>query len=91
VGAIALDAFTETDIAVFQQIVNQMAVAMDNAQTYTQSQRVARNKSLTNEISVQLQRQSDIHQMVNLTLNEVGRAIGARRGRVRIKPPQNGN
>ncbi len=92
VGAYKRAAYTETDIAVFQQLVNQMAVAMDNARTYTQSQDVARNKTLANDIALKLQSQSDIQQMVNVTMNEVGRALGAKRGRLHLRtdatPPQ---
>jgi GAF domain-containing protein len=84
VGSHRINAYTDTDIAIFQQLANQVAVAMDNAKTYTQSQQIARNKTLANDIAVQLQRQSDIQQMINLTMNKVGKAIGARRGRVRL-------
>ena len=84
IGSHRAEAYTDTDIALFQQMVNQMAVAMDNARAYTQNQRIAENKTLANEISVQLQRQNDITDMVDLTLREVGRAIGAKRGRVRL-------
>ncbi|MEM6527441.1 MAG: GAF domain-containing protein, partial [Chloroflexota bacterium] len=84
IGARHAQAYTDTDIALFQQMVNQMAVAIDNARAYTQSQRVAENKTLANEISVQLQRQNDINKMIDLTMKEVGRAIGANRGRIRL-------
>jgi GAF domain-containing protein len=84
VGSDQLDAYSDTDIALFQQLVNQMAVAIDNARAYTQSQRVAQNKTLANEISVQLQHQNDITKMIDLTMKEVGRAIGAKRGRIRL-------
>ena len=84
VGAHRADAYTDTDIALFQQMVNQMAVAMDNARAYTQNRRIAENKTLANEISVQLQRQNDLVDMVDLTMKQVGRAIGAKRGRVRL-------
>ena len=87
-GAHRPDAYTDTDIALFQQMVNQMAVAMDNARAYTQNRRIAENKTLANEISVQLQRQNDLVDMVDLTMKQVGRAIGAKRGRVRLNTDQ---
>ncbi len=85
VGANQPDAYTDTDVALFQQMVNQMAVAIDNARAYTQSQRIAQNKTFANEISVELQRQSEISSMIDLTMKEVGRAIGAKRGRIRMR------
>ncbi len=85
VGAVQPDAYTDTDVALFQQMVNQMAVAIDNARAYTQSQRLAHNKTFANEISAELQRQSEISAMIDLTMKEVGRAIGAKRGRIRMR------
>ncbi len=94
VGTHLVNAYSDTDIALFQQMVNQMSVAIDNARTYTQSQRVAKNKTLVNEIAMQLQRQNDLSKMVDLTVNEVGRALGAKRGRIRLntqRPPEDDN
>lgn len=85
IGSHRGSAYTNTDIAVFQQLVNQMAVALYNAKTYTESQRVARNKTIANEIAVKLQREKDIQHMINLTMNEVSKVIGAKRGRVRLQ------
>ena len=85
IGSHISNAYTNTDIAVFQQLVNQMAVAMDNARAYTQSRELARNKTLTDDIAFKLQRQGDIQQMLNVTLQEIGQAIGAKRGRVRLR------
>ncbi len=84
VGARIANAYSNTDVAVFQQMANQMAVAMETADAYTRSQRLARNKTLASEISVQLQRQNDIEKMVDLTINELGRVLGARRARIRF-------
>ncbi len=85
IGSHKAAAYTNTDIAVFQQLVNQVAVAMENARAYTQSRELARNKTLTNDIAFKLQRQDDIQQMLNVTLSEVGQALGAKRGRVRLR------
>lgn len=84
IGHYAENIYTDTDIAVFQQLVNQLAVAMDNARTYTQSQRVAQNKTVANDIAVKLQQQTEIDKMVELAMNEIGRAIGAKKGRIRL-------
>jgi GAF domain-containing protein len=84
VGSARAYAYTETDIAVFQQMVNQLAVAIENAEAFRQSQRVAKNESLVNDISTQLQRQMDIHSMLDVTVNELGKVLGARRGRIRL-------
>ncbi|MBZ0287897.1 MAG: GAF domain-containing protein, partial [Anaerolineae bacterium] len=83
-GSARAYAYGETDIAVFQQMVNQLAVAIENAEAFRQSQRVAKNESLVNDISTQLQRQMDIHSMLDVTVNELGKVLGARRARIRL-------
>ncbi|MEO8610587.1 MAG: GAF domain-containing protein [Chloroflexota bacterium] len=83
-GSTRAYAYTDTDLAVFQQMVNQLAVAIENAEAFRQSQRVAKNESLVNDISTQLQRQMDIHSMLDVTVNELGKVLGARRARIRL-------
>ncbi len=77
-------AYSETDISLFSQLVTQFGVVLDNVDAYRQSQQTARNESLVNDISAQLQRQLDIQGMLNVTAAELGKAIGARRARIRL-------
>ncbi|MDL1885893.1 GAF domain-containing protein, partial [Anaerolineae bacterium CFX8] len=76
--------YTETDIALFRQMVTQLAVAIENVEAYTQSQRLVQSEALLNAISAQLQNQLDIHQMMEIAVGELGKAIGARRARIRL-------
>jgi GAF domain-containing protein len=80
-------AYGETDFAVFRQMTDQLAVAIENAEAYTQSQRQARNEALVNDIATRLQRQTDVQSMLDITLNEMGKALGARRARIRLATP----
>jgi GAF domain-containing protein len=91
-GALRAYAYTETDMAVVQQMMNQLAVAIENADTFAQSQRLARNEALVNEISVRLQAEQNIESMLSITMRELGQALGARRGRIRLAthPQDNG-
>ncbi len=77
-------AYSETDISLFSQLVTQFGVVLENIDTYRHSQQTARNESLVNDISAQLQRQLDIQGMLNVTAAELGKAIGARRARIRL-------
>jgi GAF domain-containing protein len=77
-------AYSETDISLFNQLVTQFGVVLENVDAYRQSQQTARNESLVNDISAQLQRQLDIQGMLNVTATELGKAIGARRARIRL-------
>jgi GAF domain-containing protein len=78
------DAYQPTDNTVFRQIVNQLAVAIENAESYAQSQRLAKSKALVNEISSQLQRQTEIDRLLGVTMHELGKALGARRARIHL-------
>jgi GAF domain-containing protein len=80
-------AYSETDVAVFQQMMNQLAIAIENAEAYNQSLKVAKNEALVNDISTRLQRQIDLQSMMDVAVNELGRALGARRARIRLNIP----
>jgi GAF domain-containing protein len=77
-------AYSETDAAVFRQMAGQLAAAVENAAAFARSQRIAKNEGLVNDISVQLQQQLDIQGMLSVAANELGRALGARRARIRL-------
>lgn len=77
-------AYEDTDVAIFQQMVNQLAVAIENSETFAQSQRTAKNEALVNAISAQFQSYSNVQDMMNAAITELGNAIGARRARVRL-------
>lgn len=78
------NAYNHTDIAIFQQLISQLAVAIENAEMYTQSQQLARSKAQVNEISNRLQQQVDMNRLLELTVSELGQALGARRARIRL-------
>jgi GAF domain-containing protein len=84
IGQLQAYAFSETDIAAFRQITNQLAVAIDNSETYSQSQRLARNKGLANDIIAHLQQQMDVTSILSVTAQELGKALGAKRARIRL-------
>ena len=83
-------AYVEADQAIFQQMINQLAVAIENAEAFRQSQRVAKNEALINEIATHLQQHSDVEEMLQITINELGEALGARRARIRLAMQANG-
>ncbi|NWG16132.1 MAG: GAF domain-containing protein [Chloroflexi bacterium] len=84
VGSAQPYVYSETDVALFRQMVTQLAVAIENVEAYTQSQRLVQSEALLNAISAQLQNQLDIEQMLEIAVGELGRAIGARRARIRL-------
>jgi GAF domain-containing protein len=84
IGSTQPYAYQQADSAILQQTISLMSAAVENAETYTQGQRLARAKALSNDIASQLQRQLEIDQIMSVTINELGQALGARRGRIRL-------
>lgn len=84
VGRTQSVAMSELDRSVLSQLANQLAVGLENVTAYTQSQRLAQNKVLANEISLQLQQQMDMDSLLNTTITELGKALGAKRARIRL-------
>lgn len=76
--------YGETDIIVFQQMIGLLSAAIENATVFARSQRQARNEALVNEIATQLQQQVELDDMLQIAANDLGRALGARRARIRL-------
>lgn len=76
--------YSDTDIIVFQQMVGLLATAIENATVYAGSQRMARNEALVNDIAIRLQQQVELDDMLHIAVNDLGRALGARRARIRL-------
>ena len=85
IGSTRPGAYTSIDSAVFQQLVGQLSIAIENAEAYTQSRRLAMTKVTVNDISASLSQHRDIEQLLNVTITELGRALGARKGRIRLE------
>jgi GAF domain-containing protein len=88
ISASGASSYSETDKAIFQQIVNLLAVALENADAYARSQQTARSEALVNEVTVRFQQFSNIDGLVTTAVGELGRAIGARRARLRLIAPE---
>jgi GAF domain-containing protein len=86
-------AYNAVDITTFQQMSNQLAIALSNAEAYAQSQKLARNKSIANDIITRIQQQPDVKAILEVTVHELGQALRAKRGRIRLgsaKPQSSG-
>lgn len=77
-------AYNAVDITTFQQMSNQLAIALSNAEAYAQSQKLARNKTLANDIITKIQQQADVRAILEVTVKELGQALRAKRGRIRL-------
>lgn len=91
IGSVNPHQFNATDITTLRQMSNQLAIALSNALAYSQSQRLARNKIQANEIVSKLQEQLEIGDILSITVQELGKAIGAKRARIRLGKQEEAN
>jgi putative methionine-R-sulfoxide reductase with GAF domain len=82
-----VDALTREDSNLLQTLAYQIAIALRNAQTYSQTQQIAERESLINEISRKIQNTATIEQALQVTARELGSALGAKDARVLLSLP----
>jgi len=68
--------FEETDIELLQSIANQVAIGLQNAQAYQQTQQQVATEALISNINQQIQSTSNIDDALQVAVREVGRALG---------------
>jgi GAF domain-containing protein len=83
-GSEQANRYSQMDMVTFEQVSTQLSVGLSNAEAYSQSQQLARNKMLANDIVAQLQRQMEVEDILRITATELGQALGATRARVRL-------
>jgi len=81
----------QEDADLLQSIANQVAIAVRNAQSYTQAQRQADREALVNTISQKVQSATTVDGALQIAVRELGRALGARRASVQLSVAHSGN
>jgi len=71
----AVGGLTEEDVTLLQSIANQVAIALQNAAAYRQTQRRAEREAMLARIVQQIQRTTDIDDALKITARELGRAL----------------
>jgi GAF domain-containing protein len=86
-------AFDDNDIEILQNMANQVAVAIANANLFEQTQRGVQAQFLINEISNQMQSSLDVEGIMTTTVTELGKALGAKSVSFHLEPKnkENGN
>ncbi len=76
--------FTEEDVAIQTVLASQIAVALQNARTYAQTQRQAEYEAMINTISQKIQSTTSVENALQVAVRELGRALGASRTSVQL-------
>ncbi|MBC7870635.1 MAG: GAF domain-containing protein [Chitinophagaceae bacterium] len=80
-GAIAwelrADDFDYDKVLLGQELVNRLAISLDNARLFQESRRAITRERLVNEISTRLTAQTDVDSILQTAVREVGQALRA--------------
>ncbi|MCD4687108.1 MAG: GAF domain-containing protein [Anaerolineae bacterium] len=77
--------YTPTDSTLLQQIGTQVAIALENAHLFKATQQRAAFEESLSDITSRLQQQSDLRVMLEQTMRDLGRVLGANRARVQLR------
>jgi len=78
-GAVAWEVaeagFDRNKVLLAQELTDRLAISLENARLFTQSQRATERERLVNEISTRLTGQTDIDRILRTAVREVGQAL----------------
>ena len=79
--------YTSNDVAVLEQVGNQLVIALENARLYAQAAQRGEAERLMNQLSDSMQRRGNLEDILLSTVQEMAGALGAKRARVRLQTP----
>ncbi|MFN8375882.1 MAG: GAF domain-containing protein [Anaerolineae bacterium] len=80
-----LQDFGEDKVLLAQELVNRLAINMENARLFQQSQVAAERERMVNTISAKLTSKQDINEILQTALREVGQALRAPEVSIRMQ------
>jgi GAF domain-containing protein len=80
--------WTSEEIAVLETLIERVGVALESARLYEDTQRRAARERLTREITDSMRRATDIDELLQTTVQEIGNALGMPGAFVRLNPPE---
>jgi GAF domain-containing protein/HAMP domain-containing protein len=72
------------DIAVVETVTSQVALALENARLFEETQRLALQEQSIRQITEQMRRAVDVETILEITVTQLGQAMGAPRSYVRL-------
>jgi len=81
------DGLKQEDVDLLQSIANQVAVAVRNARSFTETQQRAERETLITSINQKIQSATTVEGALQVTARELGRTLGAKDIRVILEAP----
>ena len=81
------DGLKQDDVDLLQSLANQVAIALQNARSYTATQQQAVRETMINSISQNIQSTTTIESALQMAARELGRALGSAETRVILNAP----
>ncbi len=78
---------TENKLQLAQELANRLAVSLDNARLFQESQRAAERERIVNSIAARLTPQTEISEILQTAVREVGQALRAPQVSIRLHHP----
>lgn len=88
VQAERVDAFTQEDASIQTTLASQVAIALQNSQSFAKARRQAERESTLNLISQRIQNTTSIEEALQITAREIGHALGNKPTLVTLNPTQ---
>ncbi|HNB51712.1 MAG TPA: cache domain-containing protein [Anaerolineales bacterium] len=79
---------TEEDAQLLEGIANQVAIALQNARSYTQARQEAEQEALINAISQKIQQANSIETILQVASRELALGLGAKKSAIHLRAPQ---
>ena len=77
--------WTEDDMALATAVADQVALALENARLFDQTQRRAQRERLISEIAGKMRAAPDVEGILRTTVQEIRRALGVSHGMIRLR------
>lgn len=82
--------YDDNKLLLAQDLTDQLAVNLESARLFQESQRATARERLVNELSASLTTQNDIEQIMQMAVREVGKALRSPQVSIRLSPQVNG-
>ena len=80
--------WTDDEKALVEALADQIALALENARLFEQTERRARREAMIGQIVAQVRHQPDIDSIMQTAVRELGKALGASRTFIQLTSPR---